>query len=61
MVRDEDMHFIGMDAEMKKPVKLKDIIAFNEKQLKMIEMNNIKLTSNETLADLSKSVLQKKK
>ena len=46
---------------MKKPVKLKDIIAFNERQLKIIEHNNIHLQSDETLKDLSLSVIKKKK
>ena len=55
MLATEDTHYIGNESPsaMMKVVSLKDIVKFNARQLKIIEMNNMKQTESGELKMLS--------
>jgi len=51
-------HWIGLESpdRMTKPSSLKQILEFNERQLKAIEYNNIYDAKDQTLEDLQKEI-----
>ena len=60
---EKEVHFIGQltQEEMKTKLSVKQIIDYNQKKLKLIEMKNKLTSKQETIADLAKDVIAHKK